>query len=254
MAKIPHVFLILLLLFCGLMAVSLITNHRKITGAPPFPVEPGEDSQAVGQTFQNWNRPEGPPRVGLQVGHWQNDQVPEELSNLRGNTGASGGGKAEWEVNMAIAEAIKDLLQQRGVAVDILPTTVPPRYWADVFVAIHADGNTDSSVNGFKFARGWRDVTSKAESLVALLETSYSQTTGMAQDPNISRNMRGYYAFAWWRFEHAVHPMTTAVIAETGFLTNPSDRTIIVDNHKLSAQGIAEGILNFLTEEKLLSQ
>jgi N-acetylmuramoyl-L-alanine amidase len=58
--------------------------------------------------------------------------------------------------------------------------------------------------------------------------------------------MRGYYAFNWRRYDHSLHPMTVAMIIETGFLTNVSDRRLIVNNHKKSAQGIANGILKYL--------
>jgi len=65
--------------------------------------------------------------------------------------------------------------------------------------------------------------------------------------------MKGYYAFSHWRFEHAVHPMTTSLILETGFLTSPADRELIVLRPEISAQGLAGGIITYLLEEKLLS-
>jgi N-acetylmuramoyl-L-alanine amidase len=158
----------------------------------------------------------------------------------------------EWEVNLAIAEETKKILEQRGIIVEILAATVPPEYWADVFVAIHADGSLDRSKSGYKVASPWRDFSGKAETLVKAIEDSYSSATGFKKDPNITRNMRGYYAFAWWRYEHSIHPMTTASILETGFLTNASDRKIIVNQPQISAKGLAEGIINFLQAEELL--
>jgi hypothetical protein len=70
----------------------------------------------------------------------------------------------------------------------------------------------------------------------------------MIIDPNITRNMRGYYAFNSRRYEHSIHPMTPGAIVETGFITNASDRRIIVNNPKKSAEGIANAILLFLKE------
>jgi hypothetical protein len=64
--------------------------------------------------------------------------------------------------------------------------------------------------------------------------------------------MRGYYAFGWWRYEHAVHPITTSLILETGFLSSPSDRTIIVDSPSMYGAGLANGIVTYLENEKLL--
>jgi N-acetylmuramoyl-L-alanine amidase len=193
-----------------------------------------------------WVRPDGPLRVGLQAGHWKVAEVPEELENLKRNTGATGGGKAEWQVNLAIAEKTKALLEAEGVVVDLLPTTIPEGYWADAFVAIHADGNPDTTVTGYKAAAPRRDRTGKAAALAAGLEASYEETTGLPRDPNVTRNMRGYYAFNSRRYRHAIHPMTPGAIFETGFLTNPRDRRIIVSAQDKAARGLADGILGFL--------
>jgi hypothetical protein len=221
-----------------------------ISGAPPY----GEDENDVpeGNFLTGWKRPEGEAKVALQVGHWKNNELPEELAKLRGNTGSSGGGKSEGEVNLRIAEETKKLLEAKGIKVELLPATVPENYWADVFVSVHADGSLDSNTSGFKVAGPWRDRTGKTGQLVAEIEKEYQTTTNLEKDPNISRNMRGYYAFSSWRYDHAVHPMTTAVIVETGFLTSPSDREVIVNSPEKSASGISKAILNHLTKEKLI--
>lgn len=237
----------------GLLTKALITPPIT-NGAPPY----GEALEAVPpltseQQIANWKRPNVPTKVALQVGHLYNDQVPDELAALKGNTGASGGGKTEAQVNLRIAELTAEILQQQGIAVEVLPATVPPDYWADAFIAIHADGSTDSRTAGYKVAAPWRDFTGTAAQLVTLLEEEYEAATGFRKDPNITRNMRGYYAFAWWRYEHSIHPMTTAAIVETGFLTSPHDRTIIVDQPEISAQAIATGISRYLTAQGLLN-
>ncbi len=74
----------------------------------------------------------------------------------------------------------------------------------------------------------------------------------MEIDLVITQNMRGYYAFTWWKFEHSLHPMTPGVILETGFLTSPQDRKIIIDHPERSAEGLSKGILNFLQTENLV--
>ncbi|MCR4264254.1 MAG: N-acetylmuramoyl-L-alanine amidase [Candidatus Roizmanbacteria bacterium] len=224
-----------------------------ISGAPPYGIDEEEIPEIDPYAWvHDWVRPDGPAKVGIQVGHWKNDELPDELERLRGNTGSTGGGKSEWEVNLSIAGELKTLLEAEGITVDILPATVPEKYWADVFIAIHADGNTDSSVHGYKFAAPWRDLTGKADELVDLLNDTYEETTGLVYDPNISRNMRGYYAFSWWRHDHTIHPMTTAVIAETGFLTNYSDRQLLINTPEIPAQGIADAIISYLEREELL--
>ncbi|MEX0649809.1 MAG: N-acetylmuramoyl-L-alanine amidase [Candidatus Andersenbacteria bacterium] len=197
--------------------------------------------------LEKWQRPPGPLRVGIQAGHWRNDEVPEELGGLRKNGGgAVGGGTNERDVVLKIAEQVAALLKEAGIEADLLPATVPPGYIADAFVSIHADGNIDSSVSGFKIASPRRDYSGRSIYLEESLYKTYEQATGLNRDPSISRRMSGYYAFNWRRYEHAIHPMTPAVIIETGFLTSPQDRKIIVSQPELSIQGIADGIITYL--------
>lgn len=233
---------------------STLKNIELVSGAPPYDAS-SSDYVTAGEEdalLQNWKRPEGPAKVALQVGHWKNEEVPEELHKLRGNTGASGGGKTEWEVNYDIALRTKTLLESQGITVELLPATVPESYWADVFVAIHADGSLDPEKSGYKLAAPRRDYTGNADELLKTIETTYGKATGLTLDPNVTRNMRGYYAFSWWRYEHAVHPMTASVILETGFLSSPSDRQLLLDNPQASAEGLANGIIAYLEAEKLL--
>lgn len=250
--KLLLAFSILSLIFLTLLTFREFLPSE-MTGAPPY----GESEEEIPQLdrsdmWTNWQRPEGPAKVGLQVGHWKNEELPEELHRLVGNTGASGGGKAEWEVNYQIATLTAEILRSNGVIVDIIPATVPPQYLSDVFVAIHADGNTDQSVTGFKVAAPWRDLTGKAALVSKAVESSYQKATGFIIDPNVTRNMRGYYAFSWWRYEHAIHPMTTAMILETGFLTNPNDQKIIVKKPEIASEGLADGLLTYLSQQGLL--
>ena len=244
-----------------------------------------EDIEGRFPNLSDWERPDGPPRVGLQVGHWKNKELPDELQRLRERGGGtSGGGKAEWEVNLAIAEKTASLLRAQGIIVDILPATIPVAYWADAFVAIHADGSENPNASGFKVASAYgcfrlnRPATSsvsyfgwegrhgstlgqwasrlhgscpqgnEVNKLVELLEVEYQKVTGLNIDSNVSHNMRGYYAFNWRRYEHAVHPMTAAVILEMGFLTSPHDRAILISNPDKAAGGIANAITQFLNK------
>ena len=42
-----------------------------------------EDSESSFSDFSDWQRPDGPPRVGLQVGHWKTQELPDELQRIR---------------------------------------------------------------------------------------------------------------------------------------------------------------------------
>ena len=57
--------------------------------------------------------------------------------------------------------------------------------------------------------------------------------------------MRNYYAFNYRRYRHSLHPDTPGVIIETGFLTSPRDRTVIVEDPERAARGIVEAIATF---------
>jgi N-acetylmuramoyl-L-alanine amidase len=187
-----------------------------------------------------------PPRIGVQVGHWHSDELPDELADLRGNTGAAAAGYTETQVNLEIAQRVAALLTEQGFTVDLLPATIPPGYKADAFVAIHADGSPSSAASGFKIATSWR-TSPASQHLLDALVSEYAAATALPQDASITFNMRGYYAFSR-RFRHAIDRTTPAVIVEMGFLTNPGDRALMVEQPDRIAGGIAQGVTRYLSE------
>ena len=193
--------------------------------------------------------PTGPRRIGIQVGHWMTDQVPAELGKrITFQTGASWDGVDEVDVNMDVAERVKAQLTARGYIVDILPTTVPVGYIADVFVALHADSDGTGEKSGFKIAHGSRRGPYE-DKLVSLLRDEYGKATGLDWDAlGISRNMLAYFAFNWGRYQHAAAPHTPAAILEMGFLSNDYDRELMVDKADGVATAIVNGIQRFLDE------
>jgi hypothetical protein len=194
-----------------------------------------------------WKRPDGPLRVGIQAGHWKYMEAPDEIEGVRNNGGGtSKSGVPEWQVNLMVAEEIAMILEKEGIVVDILPATVPPRYWADAFVSLHVDGNDSSLVSGYKVAAARRDMTGQAEGLSRLIEEKYGELTKLPLDSNITRTMRGYYAFSWHRYEHAIHPKTPGVIVEMGFLSNPRDARFLINNPEVPAQAVALALIAFL--------
>lgn len=233
--------------FLSVIAITYAYSARRVTDneAGFETIQSWGDVTDVPEYVRGWERPEGPIRVGIQVGHWKLDEIPEELNGLLRTSGAVGGGKKEWEVALAIAKEVALLLEAKGIVVDILPAAIPPQYFADAFIAIHADGSPDTTVSGFKAASPYRDISGKAETLVTIFYEEYEKATGMKEDFNVTRRMKGYYAFNWRRYEHSIHPMTPAIIVETGFLTSPADRRILINNPKVSAEGIANTVISF---------
>ena len=195
-------------------------------------------------TPEDWVPPEGPVRIALQAGHWRADEAPRELRGLR-NNGTRWRETPEWEVNLEIVRRAGAMLEGMGYEVDILPAVVPPGYRAHLFIAIHADGSRDPNASGYRVAGPRRDATGRASQVVALLEQSYGEATGIKRLPAATRRMRNYYAFNFRRYEHALHPMTIAVILETGFLTSRRDRQVLVDDPDRAARGIVAAVAAF---------
>lgn len=190
-----------------------------------------------------------PRRVGIQVGHWQTDDVPKEYgTRIITQTGASWAGFNEVDINMAIAERLATLLRAQGLAVDILPTTVPAGYIADAFIALHGDSDGVGELSGFKMAHGTRRGPYE-DRLLADVKATYAAETGLDYDSeHVTRAMTSYYAANWSRYQHATSPFTPSVILEMAFISNRDDLSLLVDHPDRVAVAIANGILKFLDE------
>jgi len=195
-------------------------------------------------TPADWAPPEGPVRIALQAGHWRADEAPRELRGLR-NNGTRWKETPEWEVNLEIVQRAGAILEGMGYEVDILPAVVPPAYRAHLFIAVHADGSNDPNASGYRVAAPRGDATGQASQVASLLAQSYGEATGIPRLPTVTRRMQNYYAFNFQRYEHALHPMTIAVILETGFLTSSRDRQVIVNDPERAARGIVAAVTAF---------
>jgi N-acetylmuramoyl-L-alanine amidase len=224
---------------------------RDVPGVPPVALAPpgGAFVQQNAVRIPKPAMPTGPRRIGIQVGHLDTDNVPAELgTRITFQTGTSWAGVDEVDVNMDIAQRVKAQLVARGYVVDIIPTTVPPGYLADVFLALHMDGDETLQKSGFKIAHGSRRGPYE-DKLVSLLREEYAKQTGLEWDAaGISRNMSGYYAFNWGRYQHAAAAHTPAAILEMGFLSHGHDRAMMIDHGDGVALAIVNGIQRFLDE------
>jgi N-acetylmuramoyl-L-alanine amidase len=231
-----------------------------VTGFPSFPLPDGNPEPLGPAVFNSgfrdplprspvWN-PAGTKRVGLQVGHWNTNDLPYELRRL--SPGSTAGGWTEAELNLLLARTAARYLEEAGIEVDILPTTIPVRYRAHAFVSIHADGDTSGRLNGYKIARpSISSIPDADDEFVRIMYDEYGAATGMARDSDahISRRMTYYYAFNTRRYQHAIDLGTPSQIIETGFLTNAGDRSFLTGRSDLAGRGIANGILRFLALE-----
>jgi hypothetical protein len=224
------------------------TTVRDDVAAQPVAVVP--PLGASGTEMIRVARPVLPPglrRVGIQAGHWKMAEVPNEMARMAGQTGTSAAGFVEWQVNLDIAGRVATRLRSESVVVDILPATIPEGYLANVFVSLHADGDRTGNERGFKVAHGSRRGPYEPRLVTAIIE-EYGRATGLPWLPGVSRNMTGYYAFAWGRFRASVAPHVPAAILEMGFLTHAADRAILVGQPDRIADGIVRGIMRFLQE------
>ncbi len=188
----------------------------------------------------------GPRRIGIQAGHWQTEKAPPELWRLLTQTGTAWKGVNEVDINLDIANRIKSILEPKGFVVDVLPTTIPPGYVADAFVALHGDGDGTGENSGFKMAYSSRRTPYEADLLDAIKST-YGATTGLSYDGGrISRAMRNYFVFTWQRNKYATAPHTPSVILEMGYVSNDTDRELMTERPDLVAGAIASGIVRFL--------
>lgn len=185
-------------------------------------------------------------RVGLQAGHWQSNELPDELASLRNSTGTAAGGYREYQISRDMTERTASYLRQAGITVDVLPATIPVNYLADAFVALHADGSANTRISGWKAAGQYRDWEAST-ALVDALKAEYGPASGLAWDGGrISSGMRGYYALSSRRFNSAISTYTPGVILEMGYLTNPRDRALMTQRADQLARGVANSVLRFL--------
>jgi N-acetylmuramoyl-L-alanine amidase len=151
-------------------------------------------------------------------------------------------GLTEAEINHTVALEVVDLLERKGVQVDLLDEFDErlDDYQADALVSIHADSCNIPGATGFKVARVTESAIPEAEDrLVACLNQEYGQYTGLPQHPaSITDNMTNYHAF------REIAPLTPGAIIEIGFLYE--DRDLLQNRPKVVARGTAAGILCFL--------
>lgn len=215
------------------------------TAAGPAPLPAASQVPSV---FTRIPKPaiSGPRHVGIQAGHWQTEAAPPELYRLWAATGTSAAGVNEVDVNLDVARRIAAILGAQGIVVDVLPTTIPPGYVADAFVALHADGDGTGENSGFKLAYASRRTPYEAD-LLESIRGDYAAATQLAYDPtHVSRAMRSYYALSWQRVKWSTAPHTPSVILEMGYMSNRGDREVLTDRADVVAGAIASGILKFL--------
>lgn len=192
------------------------------------PIYKDAPSQAV---IQRLPQSPGPIRVGIIAGHKDND-----------SGAVCDDGLTEAAVNADIANQVINILQEHGVAAEILSEFDPrlTNYSATALVSIHADSCIyyNDLATGFKIAGS---SYTNSEALSICVEHAYREATQLPYHANtITEHMTDYHAF------RKIGAGTPAIIVETGFMN--LDREILTTNSNIPALGISNGILCFLNQ------
>jgi N-acetylmuramoyl-L-alanine amidase len=181
------------------------------------------------------------PHIGIVAGHWGSNDTGAVCPD----------GLTEVEINLDVAQRTVYILQALGYQADLLAEFDPrlEDYQADALVSIHADSceaitNADPPASGFKVASVEDSYVPEVEDqLVACLAQCYAARTGMYFHANsITYDMTRYHTF------YEIQDQTPAAIIEIGFMYN--DRPLLTQRADLVAQGIVDGIVCFVEDER----
>lgn len=136
-----------------------------------------------------------------------------QMGHVPRTSGATGTYR-EQEFNKAIGPALRDALAARGHQVSLIGADESVPQPANVFVALHTDGNTNKSIKGASV--GYPDAAGgKLAAAWKRAHQRHGYPSGFHAD-NYTKNLRYYYGFgkssAQYRF-----------LAEHGTTTNPDD-------------------------------
>lgn len=187
--------------------------------------------------------PKTNPRIGIVAGHSGNDSGAVCSDAL--------GGVREVDINLTVANLVKQDLVAQGYNVDLLAEFDPrlTGYHALALVSIHADSceYINDQATGFKVSAAistkYPEQTAR---LTTCIRTRYASLTGLKfHSGSVTADMTNYHAFS------EISPDTPAVIIETGFMN--LDREILTQKPDEIANGIASGILCFVRNEDISS-
>ena len=194
----------------------------------------GRNTTPVPPTFT----PVARERIGIVAGHSDNDSgavCPDGLT--------------EVEVNQDIAELVRVQLEEAGYDVDVLAEFDDrlEGYRARALVSIHADScdYINDEATGFKVTGSLEtQIPVESDRLSSCLIDRYSRATGLKfHAGSITYDMEYYHAY------REIAPQTPAAIIEVGFLN--LDRDILVNHTDVVSDGLTDGILCYVRNERL---
>ena len=173
--------------------------------------------------------------------------------------GAVGHGVQEAECVLEICKLAAAMLRSQGVAIDMTRTGVPgptvqarsdhlKRPGADCVISIHANAATDSSANGYEIFVSAHN--SKSRLLGELISDEYpGWVRGIGpRKPPVKTRLTGSGEDYYYVVRHPTSVGIPAVLVEVGFVTNPSDASVLASfwSRFAIAYAISRGILRWL--------
>ncbi len=181
---------------------------------------------------------------------------PVMKEKCRGGTKGVLTKKPESQVNLEIALKLKEVLEREKVKVVMTRTSdnvnlsnvqraaIANKHRVQIFVRIHADGSLNSSQRGastlYPARNKWTELFYQASFKAAkLVQSELVKSTGLKDNGLVARS--DLSGFNWSR--------VPVILVEVGFLTNPEEDRLLnqPDFQRKIAQGIAQGILKFLS-------
>ena len=182
-------------------------------------------------------------RIGIISGHWGYDSGT-----------VCPNGVTEQQVNLSIATLVQQQLSaQKIYKVDLLQEydSRLEGYQGVLLISIHNDSCIISNeyTTGFKIATNSQGSSpDRNQRLLNCVYDRYMKETGLTYHPgSITLDMTDYHAF------NEIDPNTTAMIIETGFMSNPVDYALLTEHPETVATGIVNGILCYLNNESIES-
>lgn len=184
----------------------------------------------------------------------------ETKTKVAGGTRGTSTGVPEYQLTLDVSLRLRDVLEDKGYRVLMIRETndvditnserakMANEADADVFVRVHANGSESSSANGAMTICQTSsnpynsELYKKSRSLSQKVLDAYTEATGI-------RKERVWETDTMSGINWCTVPVT---IIEVGYMTNPEEDEKMQDPdfQELMAEGIAEGIEDYLSEQK----
>ena len=165
------------------------------------------------------------------------------------DTGAMRGTILEKDLTLSIAKKVSNELKERGCNNVIMTRTsdttlaladrvkIANEYKADIFVSIHINSSVKNEINGIETHYYW----DRGYNVAKIIHKELMS--------NINAVDRGLFKSKFYVINHTEAP---AVLLELGFISNEQERSMLTSEKRQSdsAKAIADGIINYLTEQQ----